>query len=115
MTTFILKNPKKEIAMHRNRTRVLYITGFRLNHSPLLIFSEFQYLLFGHEDFCLFLYYSSDSFLYYFCQLKAKVAVQHRLPVKVDSRGVVPDVADEAEAEMTAATIARAIALLVES
>jgi hypothetical protein len=41
------------------------------------------------------------------------VAVQHRLPVKVDSRGIVPDVADEAEAEMTAATIARAIALLV--
>jgi hypothetical protein len=53
--------------MPRHRTRVLYITGYRLNHSPLLTFSEFQYLLFGHEDFCLFLYYSSDSFLYYFC------------------------------------------------
>jgi hypothetical protein len=40
-------------------------------------------------------------------------AVQHRLPVKVDSKAVVLDVADEAEAETTAATIARAIALLV--
>jgi hypothetical protein len=43
------------------------------------------------------------------------VAAQHRLPVKVDSRGIVADVADEAAVEMTATieTIARAIETLV--
>ena len=49
------------------------------------------------------------------CLLKATVAVQHRLPVKVDSRGIVAGVVDEAEVEMTAtiAAIARAIEMLV--
>ena len=48
--------------------------------------------------------------------MKTTVAAQHRLPVKVDSsRGIVADVADEAEVETTATikTIARAIKTLV--